>query len=113
MIIISKSEIQFVLLRIRKPVNMVLLRLQQCKSLSIATKFCQKLFVYILFTIKYYKKLNENMGVDLQLQIYILSGVFSLIFIIIIFFLAGICGQISKLKHEHLKTNCDHMRHTG
>lgn len=40
------------------------------------------------------------MGVDLQIQIYILAGVFGLVSAIIIFFLAGICGQLSKIKRQ-------------
>lgn len=40
------------------------------------------------------------MGVDLQIQIYILAGVFGLVFVIIVFFLAAICGQLSKIKRQ-------------
>lgn len=40
------------------------------------------------------------MGVELQIQIYILAGVFGLVSIIIVFFLAGICGQLSKIKRQ-------------
>lgn len=53
-------------------------------------------------------KFSEIMGVDTQLQIYILGGVFGLICIIIIFFLAGICGQLSKIKQQQRKLHFDH-----
>lgn len=49
-----------------------------------------------------------DIGVDLQLQLFILAAVFGMIFLIIIFFLAGICGQISKIKrqqHKQLQSN--------
>lgn len=42
----------------------------------------------------------DSIGVDLQLQIYILAGVFGLISIILVFFLAGVCGQLSKVKRK-------------
>lgn len=48
-----------------------------------------------------------DIGIDLQLQIFILAGVFGLIFIIIIFFLAGICGQISKIKRQQRNLHSD------
>lgn len=43
------------------------------------------------------------MGIELQLQIYILAAVFGVITIVIVFFLAGICGQISKIKRRQRK----------
>lgn len=45
----------------------------------------------------------ESIGVDLQLQIYILASVFGAISIILIFFLAGVCGQLSKVKRQQQK----------
>lgn len=45
----------------------------------------------------------DSTGVDLQLQIYILASVFGAISIILIFFLAGVCGQLSKVKRQQQK----------
>lgn len=48
------------------------------------------------------------MSVDLQLQLYILAGVFGLISIILVFFMAGICGQLSSIKKQQRKLHFDH-----
>lgn len=50
-----------------------------------------------------------DIGVDLQLQIFILAGVFGLITIILIFFLAGVCGQLSKVKRQQRKLHFDNI----
>lgn len=50
-----------------------------------------------------------DIGVDLQLQIYILAAVFGIISIIFIFFMAGICGQLSKIKRQQRKLHFDHV----
>lgn len=49
------------------------------------------------------------MGVDLQIQIYMLAGVFGGICSILIFFLAGVCGNISKLKRQHRELERNYM----
>lgn len=51
--------------------------------------------------------MSLDIGVDLQIQIFILAGVFGFIFILIVFFLAGICGQLSKLKRQQRKLLAD------
>lgn len=40
------------------------------------------------------------MPLDLQLQIYMLAGVFGLISVLLIFIMAAICGKLEKLKRE-------------
>lgn len=42
----------------------------------------------------------SKMAVELQLQIYILAAVSGAIMTLFIFFLAAICGNISKLKRQ-------------
>lgn len=49
------------------------------------------------------------MNVDLQIQIYIVAGVFGFISVMLIFFMAGICGQISKLKRQQRKLEIDQI----
>lgn len=51
--------------------------------------------------------MSLDIGVDLQLQIFILAGVFGFIAIMLVFFLAGVCGQLSKLKRQQKKLQAD------
>lgn len=52
--------------------------------------------------------MSLDIGVDLQIQIFILAGVFGLIAILLVFFLAGVCGQLSKLKRQQRKLQANH-----
>lgn len=47
-----------------------------------------------------YSENLEKMGIELQVPIYIVAGVLSGVCTMLIFIMAGICGQISKLKRQ-------------
>lgn len=45
------------------------------------------------------------MGVDLDIQLYIIAGVLGSVSVLLIFFLAAAFGNITKLKRQHRELN--------